>query len=165
MDINQQKEQFSLAYIKAVSSVAGFSLHKPSVDDDSVDIVFAQTGGNGTIRSPRIDAQLKCTSRDVIRENWIKFTLSLKNYNDLRPENVLVPRILVVVIVPSEIDNWLEQSPEKLSMHHCGYWTSLRGLPETENETSVNINIPLDQVFSVNAIQTIMNRVEEGGLP
>jgi hypothetical protein len=50
-------------------------------------------------------------------------------------------------------------------MYHCGYWTSLRGLPETENETSVNINIPLDQVFSVNAIQTIMNRVEEGGLP
>jgi hypothetical protein len=108
MDINQQKEQFSLAYIKAVSSVAGFSLHKPSVDDDSVDIVLAQTGGNGTIRSPRIDAQLKCTSKDVIRENYIKFTLSLKNYNDLRPENVLVPRILVVVIVPSEIDNWHE---------------------------------------------------------
>jgi len=37
MDINQQKEQFSNAYIQAVASVAGYSLYKPNVDDDSVD--------------------------------------------------------------------------------------------------------------------------------
>ena len=35
MDINLQKEQFSNAYLQAVASVAGYSLYKPNVDDDS----------------------------------------------------------------------------------------------------------------------------------
>jgi hypothetical protein len=35
VDINQQKEQFSNAYLQAITSVAGYSLYKPAVDDDS----------------------------------------------------------------------------------------------------------------------------------
>nr|WP_245543634.1 DUF4365 domain-containing protein [Methanoplanus limicola] len=34
----------------------------------------------------------------------------MKNYNDLRPENVQVPRILLVLLVPDEIDIWIDQS-------------------------------------------------------
>lgn len=49
MDINQQKEQFSNAYLQAVASVAGYSLYKPNVDDDSVDWGIAASGGTGRI--------------------------------------------------------------------------------------------------------------------
>ncbi len=45
MDINQQKEQFSNTYLQAVTTVAGYSLYKPSVDDDSIDWGAAK-GGN-----------------------------------------------------------------------------------------------------------------------
>ncbi len=34
MDINAQKEQFSLAYVQAVAAVAGYSWSQPSVDED-----------------------------------------------------------------------------------------------------------------------------------
>ena len=36
MDISQRKEQFSIAYVRAIASVAGFSVSTPGVDDDSV---------------------------------------------------------------------------------------------------------------------------------
>lgn len=44
MEINQQKEQFSNAYLQAVTSVAGYSLYRPAVDDDSVDWGIAARG-------------------------------------------------------------------------------------------------------------------------
>lgn len=37
MDICQQKAQFSLAYVHAVATVAGFTLYDTHVDDDSVE--------------------------------------------------------------------------------------------------------------------------------
>jgi hypothetical protein len=165
MDINQQKEQFSQAYVRAVATVAGFSIFDPTVDDDSVDISIAQKGGKGSIRSPRVDLQLKCTSRDLLREGEINFPLPIKNYDDLRPENVQVPRILVIVIVPDDVNTWIEQSEEKLSMHHCGYWRSLRGLPDSANDTNVTVPIPTSQPFTVGELRDMMGRVSVGGVP
>ncbi len=55
MDINQQKEQFSNIYLQAVTTVAGYSLYKPFVDDDSVDWGVAAKGGTGPIRAPRLE--------------------------------------------------------------------------------------------------------------
>ncbi|KAB8316949.1 DUF4365 domain-containing protein [Tolypothrix campylonemoides VB511288] len=96
MDISQQKEQLSNAYVRAIASVAGCSLYKPDVDDDNVDIGIASRGGTEPILSPRLELQLKCTSRDTLEESYIKYPLKLKNYDNLRI-NTLVPRILVVV--------------------------------------------------------------------
>ena len=56
MDLDMQKEQFSRAYVQAVAACAGFAFSIPSVDDDSVDMSIHQTGGGGTIRSPRLGA-------------------------------------------------------------------------------------------------------------
>ena len=33
MDVNQQKEQFSISYIRAIAAVAGYSLYRPEVDN------------------------------------------------------------------------------------------------------------------------------------
>ncbi len=60
MHEDQQKEQFSRAYVQAVAACAGFAWSVPSVDDDSIDMTLSQTGGRGTIRSPRLDVQIKC---------------------------------------------------------------------------------------------------------
>jgi hypothetical protein len=64
MHIDQRKEQFSRAYVHAVASVAGFSLASPVVDDDSVDVIFCSRGKGGTLRAPRLEAQLKLVDRD-----------------------------------------------------------------------------------------------------
>jgi hypothetical protein len=68
LDINQQKEQFSNTFLQAVTSVAGYSLYKPFVDDDSVDWGIAAKGIEGIVQAPRLELQLKSTSREVIDE-------------------------------------------------------------------------------------------------
>ena len=103
MESDMQKEQFSRAYVLAVAACAAFAFSIPSVDDDSVDMSIHQTGGGGTIRSPRLDLQLKCKAAATPAEPTFSHSIKLKNYDDLRDDTVLVPRILVVVLVPEAV--------------------------------------------------------------
>jgi hypothetical protein len=162
MTLDMQKEQFSRAYVQAVAACAGFAWSIPSVDDDSVDLTLHQTGGGGTIRSPRLDIQLKCKANPTPAEDSFSFWLKLKNYDDLRDEHVLVPRILVVVLVPDLAADWLTHSEAQLVLRRCAYWVSLRGLPQTTNATGETISIPRSQLFDVRAIETIMTDIGGG---
>ena len=165
MDINQQKEQFSNIYLQAVTTVGGYSVYKPFLDDDSVDWGVAAKGGTGPIRAPRLELQLKSTSRDIQDDNSIRYPLKLKNYDDLRMDNFAIPRILVVVLIPETPEDWLTQSETELCIRGCGYWISLRGMPETPNTNSVNVTIPKTNQFTVAALQSIMGRISQGGQP
>lgn len=165
MDLNQRKEQFSNAYVRAVASVAGFTLAKPEVDDDSIDLMVAQRGGSGTVRSPRLDLQLKCTGQDIISDGNLHFPLKLKNYEDLRVDNILVPRILVVLCVPDDLTDWIEHSEQQMLIRHCAYWVSLRSEPATTNTTNVTVQIPRLNLFHPASLTAIMDRVGSGGLP
>jgi Domain of unknown function (DUF4365) len=165
VDLNQRKEQFSIAYLHAVASVAGYRTLQPNVDDDSIDWCLKARGRYGRRRSPQVDLQLKCTERLVGRNGSFAFPLPEKNYNDLRGEDVHVPRILVVVFVPDAIDLWLEQSEERLLMKHCAYWVSLRNAPDTTNSTSVTVQLPRTNLFTVDALKAMMLRIGDGGSP
>lgn len=165
MQPDMQKEQFSKAYIQAVAACAGYSWSVPSVDDDSIDMCLHQTGGRGTIRSPKLDLQIKCVGRESPNSNIFSYPIKLKNYNDLRDESVMVPRILVVVVVPDLLPEWLAHSETELSLRRCGYWLSLRGMTPSSNETGQTIHMSRQQQFNITALQAIMDRISNGGLP
>jgi hypothetical protein len=156
MDENQQKELFSYAYVRAVASVAGYGVHRPEPDDDSVDLVVSARGPFGSYRSPRLDMQVKCTAQDCVTEQEVRFPLKRKNYDDLRGQGFLVPRILLVVTVPPAVEDWLSQSEEEMILRHCGYWVSLREAPESDNTLSVTVSIPRRNVFDVKALHGLM---------
>ncbi len=164
MDLNAKKEQFSQAYVQAVAAVAGYCWSKPSVDDDSIDLTLSAKGSMGTYRSPKLDLQLKChASTQPITD--FPFPLKLKNYDDLRDSSVLVPRILVVVVVPDLLADWLVHSEPEMILRRCGYWKSIRGEPATSNSTSVTVTIERAQLFCPSSLTSIMQRIGSGGLP
>lgn len=165
MHPDMQKEQFSRAYVQAVAACAGFAWSIPSVDDDSVDMALHQSGGGGTVRSPKVELQIKCVAAQSPTEDVFSFSIKLKNYDDLRDVTVMVPRILVVVLVPDGIADWLRHNEAELAMRRCGYWMSLRGLPASTNETSQTVYIPRLQRLTVEALQAMMQRIGAGGLP
>ena len=164
MDINDQKATFSEAYARAIASIAGLVCSKPELDRDSVDIRFeSQT-------SPfiAISAQLKSTSRtDVIVGNEIHFPLPVKNYNDLRATTIM-PRILIILVLPEKpIDQdeqpqlWVNQTPESLALLKCAYWTSLVNSPQTNNQSTVTITIPMDDahMFKPSVLTSLVDKV------
>lgn len=112
-----QMEQFSRAYVHAVASAAGFNVFPPSeIDDDSVDVTIADKGPRGTIRSPRLDVQLKCTQGEPTFVDPLPFELKkLKNYDDLRHSDYMVPRILVDLYVPDDVTTWVAHSEQELA--------------------------------------------------
>lgn len=160
MDLNQRKEQFSVAYLRAVTAVAGYNLYTRDIDQDSVDWGIAAGDSPEMPRSPRIELQLKCAARQIRSEDFVRFPLKLKNYNDLRHPMVMVSRLLLVIIVSEKLQNWIQQSEEELVLRHCGYWLSLRGRPDVPNEESVTVHLPRSLCFTPEALREIMKRAD-----
>lgn len=165
MHVTQRQEQFSRAFVQAVASPAGFHCSTPPVDDDSIDLSLAARGGGGTVRAPRLEMQVKCTTTPHYVGSALHFPLPLKNYNDLRHTDVLVPRILVVVVTDPAPTRWIEIAPPDSTIRECGYWASLRGQPATSNAVSVTVALPLANEFTPMALANIMNDIANGVAP
>ncbi len=167
LDSSAQKEQFSKAYFRAVAAVAGFAVAEPDPDEDSIDFTLSEKGDGGILRRPKLDVQVKSTAREIVSDGELRFPLKIKNYHELRPpmEDLMVPRILVVVIIPSDIGEWLEHSEEQLALRHCGYWVCLMGQPEKSNTDNVTVSISRTQQFTAEVLREIMDRVGKGQLP
>ena len=157
MDLNVQMELFSLSYIEAVASQAGYHVTQPRVDRDSVDgILMADFG-----RRPRIDFQAKATRRHIIPGATVHFPLSVKNYNDLRVD-ARNPRILIVLLMPENQSLWLRQNPEELCLRHCAYWMSLEGQPDKPNTSSITVAVPTANIFNSEQLTDLMEKAEKG---
>jgi Domain of unknown function (DUF4365) len=80
-------------------------------------------------------------------------------------DDFAIPRILVVVLIPEKPADWLTQSEAELCIRECGYWFSLRGMPQTQNTSAVTINIPRTNQFTVATLQSMMEGISQGFQP
>lgn len=163
MDPQKQKEQFNLAYVCALAAQAGLNRVNGDVDDDSIDISFKSRGFRGQpIRSPQIEFQLKCSSRDLVDGEVIKYPLSRKNYDDLRGSDFASPRYLAVLLVPADVGAWISHNDEHIALFNNCYWLSLRDAEPTENGDSITVAIPLAQRLTSVILREMMNRASQG---
>lgn len=77
----------------------------------------------------------------------------------------MVPRILVLVIVPSTISDWVTLTHDALVLRNSAYWVSLRGKNPSENAETETVGIPRSQHFDVTSLSTMMSRIGSGELP
>jgi len=141
-----------------VATIAGYSVSRPDVDDDSIDLGLAARGEANTLRRPRIDVQTKCTHVEQGDDDNFVYDLKIKNYNDLRIET-MVPRILVVVLVPElDFNSWMRYTNDELCLRLRAYWCSLLGYPDTTNEHTVRIPMPRTNLFSPENLRAMMER-------
>jgi hypothetical protein len=155
MTEEQQKEQFSIAYVRAVAAAARVNIYRLEVDADSIDIGFAVRSVAGRPQSPKLDAQLKCVTELAGDETVFRYPLRAKNYNELVGEHY-IPKILIVVLVPPQPEDWIAQSTDQLSLRRCGYWVSLRASAPTANTSSVTVELPRVQLFSVADLRRLL---------
>jgi hypothetical protein len=165
--LNDQKEEFSIAYVNAVASVAGCSTTRATrlVDNGGIDITIRNSNVLGKLTHPSLDIQLKCTSSDNIEQanQIIKHPIPIGNYNTLIGESCN-PIILVLVIVPDDIKEWIDIDHEKTVMKRCGYWVSLRGSQPTSNSSNITISIPSSNIFDQFSLDSIMRKIANGDM-
>jgi hypothetical protein len=153
---------FSYAYIQAVASVAGYSVcpKNRAIDNAGLDLTIEVPGEVGEYLFPRIDAQVKCTAAESIyHENCIKYPLPVRNYQILISTKALTPLILVVVLVPKNLQDWITITEEDILMKKCGYWVSLKGNLTTENKEKITVDLPRQNLFTPDSLQTMMEKI------
>lgn len=157
LSATDREEAFSRAYVAALAAGAGYTTAQPDFDRDSIDVTIS---AGGDVR-PQINAQLKATINLREVEGDFRFSLRMKNYDDLRLPTI-VPRILIVLHLPRDEPDWLTISPDELILRRCAYWASLKGLPEVPDQETVTVTVPSANVLTVTSLQEMMARARTG---
>lgn len=150
----ERQNQYSIAYIQAISSVAGYSVEEIRVDQDSVDVTLTQRGdresdGEEYPLREGLKIQLKCTHQHQPRNGLIHFPLSRKNYNDLRRLRVVATRLLIVLYTPPGFENFIQERDNDTILANTAHWLSLKGMPTIPaGQNSVTVRVPIAQRFT-----------------
>lgn len=161
LSISHAQEQFSKAFVLAVAALAGCSAAEPEPDVDDIDWTLSCRLAP---RRPKLDLQVKSWTQNGGTPDTLHYPLKRKSYDGLILTNLLIPRFLILVVVPPTPESWLSVSPEQLVLRRCAYWCSLAGLPESENESSVTVHVPRANLFDVAALTRLMRVINEGGV-
>ena len=160
------KEQFSLAYAHAIALAARCTLHGITPDVERVDFTVRQVADHNLYEAAQIDVQMKCTSQSVMLNDGVHWTLDVDHYDHLRSGKVYNPKILVVLLVPTNLKDWLDHSADRAILKQCAYWVSLRGLPAVPaTQQTRTVVLPPTQPFDVPNLLGILKRVGDGGPP
>ncbi|MEM1291338.1 MAG: DUF4365 domain-containing protein [Cyanobacteria bacterium P01_H01_bin.162] len=159
-------EEISYAYIDAIAAICGYAAvvtHR-FLDHAGIDVGIKVPGEMFDCLAPTIDAQVKCTSRDVIREGEIRYSLDSRNYNRLVHQNPTAPQILIVVLAPKSIDSWVLHGRKKdrisTIIKASAYWQSIKGRKQT-SQNSKTVKIPIQQRLTSKSLADLMRRAAE----
>ncbi|GAA3397651.1 DUF4365 domain-containing protein [Streptomyces roseoviridis] len=176
-------ETLQVGYLHAVAAAAGCSLSQP-FPDNGIDWHVSHSAPGHTIDDEvTIKVQLKCTyqipprspeadsgpgsrpgSRAGPGSGAFSFTLDNEHLVKLARTPVAVHKILVVMLVPRDREDWLRAGHDRLDLRHCCYWINLAGHPVTGRRRTT-VRIPTTRIFDDRALCEIMARVGEGGRP
>jgi hypothetical protein len=164
-----KQEAFSKAFVRTLAARIGVSVTQPE-NDFGTDLILteikARKEPDGTfsfVDQSSLKLQVKSTINFAVREGHVVYDLPVKNYNDLVDESSNVPRILVLVHVPSEREQWFTHHPEELVLRYKGVWMSLAGQSPSENTSTQRIQIPASQVFNESALNSLFAKIREEG--
>jgi Domain of unknown function (DUF4365) len=163
---NLQKEEFSYSYLNAITAAAGYTceLKGRGMDNAGIDLTIEVPGVIQACLSPKFDAQVKCTAKDCLHKNSIHFELGIRNYARLIHPKPMVPQILIVVLTPSDANEWVKtDKTEEIStlLKASAYWISLRGRESTSNKNSITVKIPLSHRFLPEALRAMMKKIAQ----
>lgn len=164
MYITLQQEKFSYAYLHAVTVAAGYEMlvKGRAMDNAGIDISIECPGLIGRVLSPKLDAQVKCTAdQSIVRDAFIHYPLDVRNYERLRHPNPSCPQFLFLMLVPSDKDLWMVVSEEQSFLRKCAYWLSLKGVDPTQNQQTITVKIPRNNLLTPESLQRIMFEIAE----
>ena len=155
-----RQEQLSKAYAHAIAARAGYTTAVFDPDRSGIDMQVRAGGW----RNPSLDLQLKATInlRPRINRSEFSFRLKKSNYNQLREESQ-TPRLLVVLDMPTDEQEWMTLADDELILRHRAYWLNLNGKPPATRGLET-VYIPKNQVFDVEGINHLMDESRHGRL-
>lgn len=159
------ESELSYAYIHAVAAKAGMECVGSGRHSDNRGIDATINGWGletGTYKnSASVHIQLKATvSVPSVKNNALAYFMDdVGRYDDLRSVHYQIPRILVVLFLPKNKEQWLQISNEQLILKRCAYWTSLLDAPVSANKSGQTIYLPQSQVFNPQELRKLLTKI------
>ena len=150
---NRIKEQLSISYLRAIASYLGSELqiHGPLIDDEGIDVTIRPPQSrflNCVNTKPTIDVQMKCTSNpkfDSSGDN-VLFNLDRRIFSRMQIEGVS-PLLLMVMILPEDIDEWVYNTDDGLIMKREMLWYSAVGHDTVISDNQKTVNVMGNVIF------------------
>lgn len=133
-------------YVFAMACTAGLLASRPILDADGIDWTIGHPGALGSVRSPKIEIQVKTARRASSDDDAWTHRLSVPHFNALAGSGFAIRRYFVLVTVPSDTKEYAMCDPGGMSLRHAAYWTSLSDrsvLPVgAEEQKTVAVRVP-----------------------
>jgi hypothetical protein len=172
LGLNDIEAELSYAYLHAVAAQAGIACAVSSRHLDNAGIDARLTGwgpfpGGGSRIEVDLNVQLKATIAAPVDDgtSYSYFLHGTKRYNDLTVKTLATPRILVVLFLPPNPEQWLGLTEDELVLRRCSYWVSLRGADLTTNQSGATVKMPKAQTFTPNNLIGLMSRLSNNDIP
>ncbi|OLT00096.1 hypothetical protein BJF90_07340 [Pseudonocardia sp. CNS-004] len=150
--------QFGEDYVRVLATAAGLTVSSGNLDVDGIDLQLTLPDDVGSVRSPRIEVQVKTASRLQPVNGVFAFDgLDGRQFNKLAGPGFVVPRYLFLVTVPPDTSRYADLNHDGLLLRYLGYWASLSSrkvVPETRS--SVRVKVPTANVLTARRLRELV---------
>ena len=169
MHTTKQMEDLQISYTSALCAAVDISYDTQRHDDDSTDAIIKKTIflSNGCSFFSQLRIQLKSTcspSQYKDTGDCIKYTLKVKNYNDLCTPSTM-PIILCLLILPEDDSVWVNWSTEDLLIKGSMYWLDLSSAERSPNAEAVSVSIPKSNTVSPETLLNLLTKIAKEEWP
>jgi hypothetical protein len=166
MTENDIMAELSYAYLHAVAARAGFGCKVGNRIDDNAGVdclvrVNERMAPDSALWNFDFEIQLKATKQPAraILGRYSYFFQGIKRYNTLREPGSPLPKLLAVLFLPTNPEQWLKLDEKCLIARRCAYWVSLKGAPPSGNDTGQTVYLPKSQMLSVEGLRRVVTRL------
>jgi hypothetical protein len=165
---NNRKAELSYAYLHAVAAASGFSCsytnrHLDGCGVDAMVEINEKLDASAQLTEFYIPVQLKATSQDLtLVGDYYSWAIEVEQYDKLRTIQVSVPKLIVLLTLPIDANEWLHVTHESLMARHCARYTSVFGFPAAATPKSTTIRFAKSKVLTPQALREIARRIAIG---
>jgi hypothetical protein len=159
-------EAFQIGYVRSVAAAAGCVIMGVPEIDEGIDIILSHTSTSHIIGDKaRLEIQLKTTNTLVTAGmTHISAPMKKSRFEEMSFVSPTVPKIVVVMSVPTSQNDWILATPDHMQVSHAAYWVNLDGAP-APTAARPSAKAPVEQLFDDVALCAIMARIGQGGKP
>jgi Domain of unknown function (DUF4365) len=164
LDPHNHQGKFAEDYVRVLASAAGLVVHQEDLDQDGIDLGFRLPGKPRNVSSPMIEVQIKsvsnprCSGGDLLYDG-----LDQVQYNQLADGPFMVPRYLVVVVVPPVAEQYARFETDGVLLRQLGFFRGFDGEPAIaapDRRRHHRVRVPLANVLTVRALKDLVVAAE-----
>ncbi|MET9293867.1 DUF4365 domain-containing protein [Streptomyces sp. NPDC003077] len=154
------KGDFGEQFVQALACAANLNVGK-SRDRLGFDWELTYPGRSGNMKQPKIVAQVKCWSRPghvkADEDHW-HYPLRVRNFNLLSGRDWYDPRFLFLVVVPEDMNQWIDVDHEGLLLRYAAYWACFHDCAPLEGrhqDSKVPVVVPKANLLTIPALHNL----------